>query len=419
MRCLDSRPIRRPSTSWVSGWLRRIFPPRQTQGDVKWRNKGRQKTTHVTINGVLDVDRTVYWNKDRGSIVPLDALLGIVQHRYSPGIREMACRLSLNEAFVPASELLARTAQVTVSSTAMQDLVKGEGRRAEMAIRQARYGPDWTTADCKDQTLVTGSDGVMVPMVTEAQKRRRRQSEAKKRQEQGRPSTAKAGRPKTGSAGPYKEFKIVSFYDAPKEHSYAVGTSGDAAALGRLMRREAAKLKIDQARHKYSVTDGAEWIARQYARQLPMLDENILDYYHLREHVTLAGQALYGEGTREAQAWREDMMGYVWNQGSLVMLDRLANYLQRHPRGPKHEALKSLREYVAKRVNMTDYPSYRQIGYDCGSGPTESFCGTLTKRLKGRGMHWDTDNAESMMALGSLYYSSLWDHYWNNQRAAA
>jgi hypothetical protein len=113
------------------------------------------------------------------------------------------------------------------------------------------------------------------------------------------------------------------------------------------------------------------------------------------------------------------MMGYVWNQGSLVMLDHLANYLRRHPRGPKGAALKSLRAYVAKRVNMTDYPSYRQLGYDCGSGPTESFCGTLTQRLKGRGMHWDKDNAESMMALASLYYSNLWDNYWTQQRVAA
>ena len=199
---------------------------------------------------------------------------------------------------------------------------------------------------------------------------------------------------------------------------YAVGTRGDHAALGRLMRREAGKLKIDQALHKYSVTDGAEWIARQYATQLPMLDENILDYYHLREHVTLAGQALYGEGTAQVRAWREEMMGTVWNQGSLVMLDHLGNYIRRHPRGPKADALKSLREYVAKRVDMTDYPSFRQIGYDCGSGPTESFCGTPTARLKGRGMHWDGDNAESMMALATLYYSNLWQHYWTQQRAA-
>ena len=78
----------------------------------------------------------------------------------------------------------------------------------------------------------------------------------------------------------------------------------------------------------------------------------------------------------------------------------------------------SLREYVAKRVDMTDYPTFRHLGYDCGSGPTESFCGCLTQRLKGRGMHWDKDNAETIMALGSLYYSNLWTNYWAKRRAA-
>ena len=383
-----------------------------------WKNKGKQKTSHVTVNGLVEVRRTVYWSRKHGSVAPLDRWLGIVLEHYSPGIREMACRLSLNEAFVPASELLARTAQATISSSSLADLVKREGRRADMSIRQGQYGPDWTALDCTDQTLVTGSDGVMVPMVTDQKKQKRRITEAKNRKAQGRRSTARACRPKTGSNGPYKEFKIVSFYDPDKAHMYAVGTSGDHAALGRLMRREAGKLKISQAAHKYSVTDGAEWIARQYATQLPMLEQNILDYYHLKEHVTLAGQTLYGEGTAQARTWREDMMGYLWNQGSLVMLDRLGNYLRVHPSGARHEVLVSLRDYVAKRVNMTDYPSYRKIGYDCGSGPTESFCGTLTKRLKGRGMQWDKNNAESMMALGSLYYSNLWQDYWTKQRAA-
>jgi hypothetical protein len=367
---------------------------------------------------VVELDRTVYWSQQRGSVVPLDQWLGIVTERYSPGVREMACRLSLNAAFVPGSEHLARTAQLRISHSAIRDIVLREGARVHGAIGRGLYRPDWTAQDCTDQTLITGADGVMVPRVTQQQKQKRRATQAQKRKGEARKSTASGGRPRTGSDGPYKEFKIVSFYDPDKAHLYAVGTSGDHAALGRLMRREASKLQIDQARHKYSVTDGAEWIARQYATQLPMLEENILDYYHLREHVTLAGQALYGEGTAAAQAWREEMMGYVWTQGSLVMLDKLANYIRRHRHGSKAQALQSLRAYVAKRVNRTDYPSYRQMGYDCGSGPTESFCGTLTLRLKGRGMHWDRDNAQSMMSLATLYYSNLWAHYWSIQRAA-
>jgi len=330
----------------------------------------------------------------------------------------MACRLSLDNAFVPAGENLQRLSQLTICPETLRELVQREGQRVGGDIAQGRYGPDWTSQDCTDQTLISGADGVMVPMVTQQQKEKRRAAQAKQRKDSHRNSAAKVGRPKGGSDGPYKEFKIVSFYDSDKSHMYAVGTCGDHAALGHLMRREAGKLKIGLAKHKYSVTDGAEWIAKQYDRQLPMLDENILDYYHLKEHVTLVAQTLYGEGTAKARSWREEMMGYVWTQGSLVMLDRLANYIRCYRSGPKAEALRGLRQYVAKRVNMTDYPSYRRIGYDCGSGPTESFCGTLTRRLKGRGMHWDKDNAQAMMTLGSLYYSRLWKNYWQTQRAA-
>jgi len=80
---------------------------------------------------------------------------------------------------------------------------------------------------------------------------------------------------------------------------------------------------------------------------------------------------------------------------------------------------RSLRDDVTKRIDMTDYPSFRQAGYDCGSGPTESCCGTLTARLKGPGMRWDADNAQAVMALAGLYHSNLWQTYWRNQRQAA
>ena len=51
----------------------------------------------------------------------------------------------------------------------------------------------------------------MVPMVTEEQERKRRQTESKKLTEENRKSTARAARPREGSDGDYKEFKIVTF----------------------------------------------------------------------------------------------------------------------------------------------------------------------------------------------------------------
>ena len=113
------------------------------------------------------------------------------------------------------------------------------------------------------------------------------------------------------------------------------------------------------------------------------------------------------------------MMEAAKNQGSLVMLDRLGQFVTDVPDDPGQKELHELRDYIGKRIAMTDYPSFIELGYDVGSGPTESFCGCLTKRLKGAGMRWDKDNAQAVMALASLYSSHLWNQYWNISNVAA
>jgi hypothetical protein len=352
-------------------------------------------------------------------VAPADRWLGISQHRCSPGLREMVCRLSLNEAFVPAAANLKRLVQVVLSSSAIRGIVENQGQCILAQQTCGDFSAGFTVKDCMAQTLITGVDGVMVPHVTEEQKQKRRATEKAKHHRPSRQSTARRGRPKKGADGPYKEFKIAAFYAPDKDHTHVIGTRGNHETLGRLMRREAARLKLDQADHKYSVTDGAAWILHQCRQQLPMLDENILDYYHFRDHVIQTSHGVYGEGSEEAVLWHKKMMTVVWEQGSLVFLDRLSEWYKTLRGKTKRDAAKALQKYVAARVEMTDYPAFRAKGYDCGSGPTESFCGCLTRRLKGRGMRWDGDNAEAVMAIATIYYGGQWARYWQKERKAA
>lgn len=402
--------IRKP---WESCKKSKIFFPLKGL-----RNKGRQQTSYLTVNGRVQVERTVYKDKDGITVIPCDKLLGIDSDSYSPGVREMCCRQSLCCSFRSSSDNLKRLAQIEISYTTISKIAYQQADKIGLQQSKGDVKADFTSADCLDRTVITGADGVMVPMVTEQQKSKRRQTEKQKRIKEGRESSARKGRPKKGSDGDYKEFKIVTFYSKDKEHQYAVGTCGDHKKLGFIIRREGFRIHIDKADHKYSISDGANWVLKQYNIQLPMLDENILDYYHLQDHVRATGNILYGEGTPEAVAWRAKMMGAVWEHGSLVMLDRLRDESENIRSCTKKRALESLRQYIAKRINMTDYPTFRANGYDCGSGPTESTCGSFTRRLKGSGMRWDMDNAQRMMNVESIHFSGQWDDYWATERSA-
>ena len=396
-----------------------VFSPSGRRAPTGWRNKGRQTTTHLTMNGRLTVKRTVLWHRQQGTAVPLDRFLGIEHGAYSRGVREVCCRECLNVAFVPASENIQRLAQLDVSSATVRQIVEGEGAVLSRAQHIGQAGPDFTASACTDQTVIVGADGVMVPLVTERQKQKRRATEAAKRKRQRRRSTARAARPRKGSDGPYKEFKIVAFYDADKTHQYVMGTSGNHQTAGRLLRQIGRQLEIATAKTAYSVSDGTPWIFKQLQIQLPMLAENILDFYHFKEHLIKTGQDLFGEGTAAATAWKDKMVTVGLEQGSLVLLDRLGDCLATTTEAQKQQALKAVRDYIAKRVAMTDYPAFVEQGYDIGSGPTESFCGCLTSRLKGSGMRWDKNNAEAIMGLASLYYSNQWDNYWKLEQKAA
>lgn len=368
----------------------------------------------------MEIERRLYWNRDAGSVIPVDLWLGITNDRYSPGVREMCCRESCGSDFRQAAEDLKRVGQITLTHEMMRQVVEAEARQAAGQQHAGTLGPTWTAADCRSQPqeptcVITGADGVKVPLVREVEKAKRRAL----RRRRGPKVRRRRKRIARGADQAYKEFKIVAFYDPAKEHQHVVGTSGNHRALGRLMRREARKIKLQHAQQKYSVTDGADWILRQYQQQLPMLEANVLDYYHLREHVIAASYRVLGEATAQAQAWREQMMGVVLEEGPVRLLEEIGQLRRKTRSATKRAALTALQDYVAPRTEMLKYPQFKTKGYDIGSGPTEAHCKTLTARLKGPGMRWDKPNAEGMMALASIRASGLWSHYWRLRREAA
>lgn len=364
----------------------------------------------------------VYWSATSGTHGGLDRWLGIADRRVSVAARELCCRATLDGAsFRRASANLSRLGQITVSASRLREVVEAEGRQALASRQSGALGPGWTASDCAVRPggptrVILGSDGVMVPLVSAAEKRRRR-ANARRGRKRGRRRGGRdrRGRWSRGSPVSWKEFKIGCFYDQTREHRYAFGTSGDSDRLGRLWRREAAKIDLNAAQEKVAVADGAEWIDAQLRTRLPMVETRILDYYHLMEHVAAAAKVCFGEGTAAAAAWRERLATAVCEEGGPALLGAVEATRHRVRAKAKREALRRLSQYVAKRLSQLDYPTFRDRGLDLGSGPTESCCKVLTARLKGRGRRWDRPNADALMALAAVEHSRLWTTYWHQQ----
>jgi hypothetical protein len=359
----------------------------------------------------------VYWVPGAGSERPVDAWLGIDDASVSRGARELCSLAAMaGGSFLKGTQVLWRLGQLRVSDERLRTITEAEGHRVKEDLEAGLLRPDWTAADCRTPQggtrLMVGADGVMVPVITAAEQakrrgRRRRRTKAKRRPLWQRLS-AKADHP-------WKEFKIAGFYDPAKQRVLAFGTAGGPNVIGRRMRQAAGWLRIGEADERVAVTDGAEWIRGQLRTRLPRVETRILDYYHLMEHVGEAAVLVFGSGRPETLAWIKTASDAALEEGAPGLLATIREALRPLRSPAKRKALAKLEQYVANHAEMVDYPSYLAKGYDIGSGPTESLCGTLTVRLRGGGKRWLSPNAEALMALAALQHSRLWATYWTPQ----
>jgi hypothetical protein len=393
-------------------------PPNDPRTNKTKRNKGRQDYTILTVNGRIRLWRRRWYSPGDGTTTPLDAWLDVAEASISLGVRELACRLNGDgKNFDKAAANLARTAQVELSGESLRQLVETEGKRVLQAQKLGQLPVDWSAADCRTATgqtrLYFGSDGVMVPLVTDSEKRSRRTRIKAKRRRRGRKA-----RPlptlKGGADQKYKEFKIIAYYDETQDHRLVSGTRGDCHVAGRLMRREAGRIHFDQADEKVGNVDGSPWIRGQVEQQSLPLDDLGLDFYHLGENVHKARREIYGDEDEAGQQWAGALLHTFKHDGYQAAWEQLLSWRQERRRGQRPAADRLL-NYVSERQDMIKYPAFLAKEWQIGSGPTEATCKTLTARLKGSGMRWDSDNAEAVMALEALYQSGQWDAYWRSE----
>jgi hypothetical protein len=400
------------------GWMRRkpLFPPLDLQTGRRKQDKGSDEHDLLTVNGRVRVRRKHYHSPGEGTTTPMDALLDAAEATVSVGVREMCSRLNTGaKSFARAAENLDRTAQLRISRETLRQIVENDGKLALRLSDSEGVMPDWKAQDClgpEGKSLVyLSSDGFMVPLITDTEKKKRRaQARAKRRR------CGKKRRPlpqaKRGVDQRYKEFKAVMFYDHEMEHRLVSVTPGDCQEAGRLMRRDAWRIGFGSADSRVGNIDGGPWIIGQIdKRHLPMTATG-LDFFHFGENVHKARRAIFGEENEAGKQWVGTALHTAKHEGYEPFWEQLLE-LRKNSRGQaRRKAADGLLNYVSDRREMIRYPEFLAHGWQIGSGPMESQCRVVPDRVKGPGKRWDADNAEAVMALEALHQSRQWAAFW-------
>lgn len=362
--------------------------------------------------------------------MPVDELIDLAASGVSLAVREMCCRIATDSgSFARAAANLDRLAQVRLSDEKMRQLAESEGRavlgwqeheQLELDFEARRCLTDQTGDGSIKSRVYVGIDGFMLPMVTDAEMDKRFEKAVARRKRLKRKKGVRRAKLKrrAGADQRYKEMKLVTIYDQDKTKRLVRATKSGVKQAGRLLREMSAEVRLQGAEQVVAVTDGADWIGNLIESSLPARTTVILDYFHASQHVHQARRIVFGEENAEGNAWADQLLGTMskgsWENAWELMVQTRSKSRNK----AKRKSLDDLMRYLIERREKVDYASFRAAGYDVGSGPTESMCKSLSRRMKGIGMRWTGRNAEAMVALESLHQSNLWPNYWSTRLAA-
>jgi hypothetical protein len=125
----------------------------------------------------------------------------------------------------------------------------------------------------------------------------------------------------------------------------------------------------------------------------------ILDFWHVCEHVCGCARALFGEGADAATQWSWHVKGLL----RAGLTDEAIGEVRRLRPGrskEKAEAKRQLLGYLINNRSRMDYPRYEALGLPIGSGEVEAQCKTLVQqRCKQAGMRWSRAGIESLLRV--------------------
>jgi Uncharacterised protein family (UPF0236) len=377
------------------------------------RYAGRHEKIFASVLGPLKLERAYFHCSGCGhGFCPRDRQLGLENTALSPAVTRMVGTVGAMVSFQEGSQLLTELAGLTVDAKQVERTAEALGVAiAEDEKRNVTASDDLPLPP----TLYLGLDGTGIPMrPSELKGRTGKQPDGSAKTREVKLCTAWSAEGRDENGTPVRDHGSVT-YSAAIETAATLDTDKQSSPFTERVSREATRRRFTQAQRTVIIGDGAPWIWK-IAQELFPRAIQIVDRFHVKEHLSNLSKLLYPHKPGQAKAWATRRHGEL-DSGRLPDLLRA---IRRH--ADSCEGARKCFQYIHHNRHRMRYPQFQADGLCTSSGVVEAGCKlAIGTRLKRAGMHWTVAGSNAIIALRCSKLSGRFQDYWErrSERTAA
>lgn len=399
-----------------------VQDPTITVNGRKLRRKMASTKEFLTPFGTMDITRSLYQADSGGkTYCPLDSFWGMNDEFATEDVREAVAFAMAHLTAGETEQLFEKSAWFHPSATAAKNMTNRIGDFIEEhddTIMQSVQ--DNQDIPKQSDVLVASLDGTNVLL-------------REKGCQKGRPAERPGRNASSSENTAYRNAMTgaISFYELPCEsqkrpqrlQSSYIGRMPQKGAVTfkRQFEQEvlAAQEKTSSAVTKIFLCDGqcSIW---SYANSNPIYEdyEKLIDFYHTTEHLSKAGEALFGKNSREGKSWYQKYYRKLLEEedGADSVLRSMRYYGQiRKLSKNRRQVLEQQKTFFKRNKDKMRYAEFIARGLPIGSGPVEAACKSIIKtRLCRSGMRWSRKGGQHIVHLRCFVKSHRWDDFWKH-----
>ncbi len=392
------------------------------KGGVIRKRKGARSLMYWSIFGQIRINRTRYWEREVGSVFPLDGMLNLPRNCYSYLLQEWGMLIGVQGAWGKVTVFLKKMLDIDLWGSSCERIATETAKDVEQFYTE-KEAPEATE---EGELMVVTLDGKGVPI--KKQEPTEKRIRLKRGEKPGKKKMTTVTAAYTIDRYMRKVDDIVKDIDdkspaheetrkadrpIPKHKIAKASFEGKETAV-RDLADQVKKRDPERQKEGVALMDGEPKLRTLVAEFLPSFCI-ILDLYHVLEYLWKAVYVLHSEGTDAATRWVQRMLKLLLEgkvEEIILYLRGLLTYSELSK--AKCKVLEKVIGYLDRGKDYMRYDYYLSKGYPIGSGVVEGVCRNLVKdRMELVGMRWTIPGAESMLKLRSLSVNGISKDFWD------